>query len=178
MHMKMPRIDLSKSTPYKFLAWGSAAAGATAGTMLIGTGSIGGMAAAGIAGAVAGVVVLPAVVAGITMTGVMTAKNLTQFVKKEGKYIPLLSLMVGFTTLRAMAEPVMKAIKIFRGKTSKYAGAASSPASTDFSLPPSAFEMKIKALFEKEAKKKSARQRIRYETSVDDNDIISPGLTD
>ncbi len=179
---KNKMFDLGDSKIFSAVAWGCAAIGAAAGVHFAAAATTLGAVAAGVGGAVAGAVLLPTAVAFTGVTAFIAIKSAIQFLKNEGPFIPLASIMVGYASLRALVEPFGYIAKKIGGifskdKTSAPAASDAENAKAPETVNPPAVESKkgMKACF---AAVMPKRKRVIREEMDHDDIPLSPGLTD
>lgn len=175
-------LDLSKSRPYKYLAWGCAAVGAAAGIHVAGAVTVGGMIAAGVTGGIVAACTIPTVVGVTGVALFMVGKSLLKFVKDEAPLIPLMGIMIGYSSLRALADPFVSGAKWALSKTRKGSSAVAAPRAAIASqqdAPSKLATLRLPEIFKKKPKLQQ-HERIEPTLNKDDNDDLSfsPGLTD
>lgn len=178
-------FDLSKSKPYKYLAWGCAAIGAGVGVHMAGAVTVGGMVAAGVAGGVVGACTIPTAVGVTGVALFMVGKSLLKFLKEEAPLIPLMGIMIGYSSLRTLAEPFISGAKWVMRKTRKGSDettaprAAIAPEQQDTATPSKLAKLRLPNVFKKKPKLEE-RERLEPTFNKADNDDLasSPGLTD
>lgn len=175
-------LDLSKSKPYKYLAWSCAAVGAGVGVHMAGAVTVGGMIAAGVTGGIVAACTIPTVVGVTGVALFMVGKSLLKFVKDEAPLIPLMGIMIGYSSLRALADPFVSGAKWVMRKTRKGNSEAAAPRAAIASpqdVPSKLAALRLPEIFKKKPKLPE-RERIEPTLNKDDNNNLSfsPGLTD